>query len=157
MKVYTNKKKLLDERIFDEALFVTDNNVDCTSIGVRFVSKRTIKKLNKLHRGIDKITDVLSFPLLDTFRASCLKNFENERDPLTKELELGDIVICMAVAKKQAKKYGHSIEREVNFLALHGLLHLLGYDHIKKKDEVEMTSLAEKILADFGYNRGGHV
>lgn len=157
MKVYTNKKKLLDERIFDEALFVTDNNVDCTSIGVRFVSKRTIKKLNKLHRGIDKVTDVLSFPLLDTFRASCLKNFENERDPLTKELELGDIVICMAVAKKQAKKYGHSIEREVNFLALHGLLHLLGYDHIKKKDEVEMTSLAEKILADFGYNRGGHV
>lgn len=157
MKVYTNKPKLLKIEVLEEALKITDNEVDCPAVGIRFVSKRKIRKLNKIHRGIDKATDVLSFPMFDTKRKGSLPSFVEERDPLTKELEIGDIIICLAVAKRQAKAYKHSLEREINFLALHGFLHLLGYDHMTKKDEKEMFSLAESILNQAGIKRGENV
>lgn len=157
MKVYTNKPKLIKTEIFDMALALTENDVPCVSMGVRFVSPREIKKLNACHRDINKITDVLSFPMFDTKRKGSLIKFESERDPITKELEIGDIVICTRVAKAQAKKYKHSFEREVNFLALHGLLHLLGYDHMTPRDEKQMFTLAENILSAAGLNRGANV
>lgn len=157
MKVYTNKPKLVRVEILEEALKETENEVDCPAVGITFVRKGKIRKLNCDFRGVDKATDVLSFPMFDTKRKGSLMQFEAERDPLTKELEIGDIVICKAVAKKQAKNFGHSKEREINFLALHGFLHLLGYDHMTKKDEKEMFSLAEKILDKAGLKRGENV
>lgn len=157
MKVYSNKPKLIRTEILDEALKATKNEVDCPSVGIRFVSKHKIKKLNLKHRGIDKATDVLSFPMFDTKRSGSLAAFSDERDPLTKELEIGDIIICPAIARKQAHMYKHSIEREINFLALHGFLHLLGYDHMTKKDEKEMSALAESILSQAGIKRGENV
>ena len=84
-------------------------------------------------------------------KAQKLSEFESEKvDGL---LFLGDIVICKDVAKRQAKEYGHSLKREVCFLALHSLLHLLGYDHIEKDEEKEMMAVAEKILNKFGAKR----
>lgn len=157
MKVYTNKPKLLKTEIFDEALKLTENDVPCVSMGVRFVSRHKIKKLNAMHRDINKVTDVLSFPMFDTKRKHTLASFESERDPITKELEIGDIVICTHVARLQARKHKHSFEREVNFLALHGLLHLLGYDHMTPRDEKQMFSLAESILSAAGLKRGENV
>lgn len=157
MKVYTNKPKLLKTEIFDEALRLTENDVACVSVGVRFVSRHAIKKLNAQHRDINKVTDVLSFPMFETKRKATLAKFESERDPITKELEIGDIVICTYIARKQAKKFKHSFEREVNFLALHGLLHLLGYDHMTPRDEKQMFTLAENILSAAGLNRGENV
>lgn len=157
MKVYTNKPSLVRTEILEEALKETENIVACPAVGITFVRKGKIRKLNRDFRGIDKPTDVLSFPMFETKRKGSLVKFEQERDPLSKELEIGDIVICLSVAKKQAKVFGHSKEREINFLALHGFLHLLGYDHMTKKDEKEMFSLAEKILDNAGLKRGENV
>lgn len=104
--------------------------------GIKFVSGEEIRALNKRFRDIDKETDVLSFPLID---------FKNER--ITEKYNiLGDIVIYKEQAKLQAKKFGHSVKREICFLALHGFLHLLGYDHIEETDEKEMMSKADEIL-----------
>ena len=157
MKVYTNKPKYLQQTVFDEALKLTDNQVAGVAVGVQFVSKAKIKRLNLTKRGINKVTDVLSFPMFEAKKKASLQNFISEADPMTKELEIGDIVICTAVAKKQAKVYGHSLKRELNFLALHGFLHLLGYDHLNQRQEKEMFSLAEKILQNCNITRGGHV
>ena len=157
MKIYSNKPKLLDNRVFEKALELTSNQVEGVTVGVSFVSKAKIKKLNLARRGVNKVTDVLSFPMFETKKTATLQNFLDEIDPLTKELEIGDIVICLQVAKKQAKAYGHSLKREINFLALHGFLHLLGYDHLNAKQEKQMFGLAEKILAECGITRSENV
>lgn len=151
MKVYTNrlifKRKI--KKIFDSVLKECKIKED-VAVNVFFVSEKEIKRLNKEHRDIDKITDVLSFPMLEIKPGDNLENF---KDDLFKEIFLGDIAICTNRAKQQAKEYGHSFKREVCFLALHGLLHLLGYDHIKKQDETKMMSLAETILKKSGIRR----
>ena len=157
MKIYSNKPKLLDNQVFEKALELTSNQVEGVTVGVSFVSKAKIKKLNLERRGVNKVTDVLSFPMFETKKTATLQNFLDEIDPLTKELEIGDIVICLQVAKKQAKAYGHSLKREINFLALHGFLHLLGYDHLNAKQEKQMFGLAEKILAECGITRSENV
>lgn len=95
---------------------------------VTFTGGKKIRGLNLRFRGIDKVTDVLSFPMNEKF--------------------LGDIVICRAAAKKQAQKYGHSLEREIGFLFVHGLLHLLGYSHENSNREQIMNGLTEQILAE---------
>ena len=155
MKIYTNKPELLNQNIFDLALKLTDNFVENIAVGVQFVSSFKIKSLNKKIRGINKVTDVLSFPMLDAKKIHFLQDFDNERDPFSNELYIGDIAICLRRAKKQAKSFGHSVNREISFLALHGFLHLLGFDHLTKRDEKEMMSLAEKVLASFDIKREG--
>ena len=92
-------------------------------ISITYVDDRGMRKLNREHRGINASTDVLSFPL-------------NENSPDGK-FYLGDIVICPAVAKKQAKEKGHSLEREIAILAIHGFLHLIGYEHFQGIEEEE--------------------
>ena len=99
------------------------------NMSIVYVSLEQIQELNKNYRQIDKVTDVLSFP---------------NDDPDDKTL--GDIFISMDKAKEQAISYGHSFEREVGFLAVHGYLHLLGYDHHTKEDEEKMVFMQESIL-----------
>ena len=154
MKIYSNKPNLVNVKILEEALKITKNNVKNVAVGIEFVPWYKIKSLNKKIRNINKVTDVLSFPMLSVKKFDFLSQCDDERDPYTKELYLGDIVVCYRRAKKQAKTFGHSIEREICFLTLHGLLHLLGFDHIEKNDEVEMMEIAEKILKKFGITRG---
>lgn len=157
MKVYFKKffsHRRLINKIFDQALAATDNDVHDVAVGVCQVSSEEIRRLNSTHRNVDKVTDVLSFPFLQTdYKTNKLADFDNERSP-DGTLYLGDIYICTAVAKAQAKQYGHSFKRELCFLALHGLLHLLGYDHMTAQDEKVMQSTAEQILQNFGINRG---
>ena len=108
-------------------------------ISVSLVDNKFIHKINKEYRGIDRPTDVISFAFLDN----------EDRDALYKSKEpvcLGDIYISVEKAKEQAEEYGHSISRELSFLFVHGLLHLLGYDHMTKEDEEIMFPLQEKIL-----------
>lgn len=145
-------RKLIQE-IYDEALKVTENNHDNLWLTVTFVNKERIQELNKAYRKVDKATDVLSFPMLNIKYPQKLKEFQKENEP-DGSLYLGDIVICKKVAKMQAKQYGHSKKREVGFLALHGLLHLLGYDHIEKEDEVVMNETSKQILENLNINRG---
>ena len=103
-------------------------------VSVTIVDDEEIRKLNLEHRGIDRATDVLSFPIFDD-------EFEDEA------AVLGDIVISLERAAYQAKEYGHSFEREIAFLTVHSMLHLLGYDHEEgKAEESEMFAKQEEIL-----------
>ena len=111
------------------------------AVNIIDVSPETINEMNRDYRGVDMVTDVLSFPMLED-----IKQLEDEPDFMLGECNIGDIYINPIRAKEQAKEYGHSLRREYCFLALHGLLHLLGYDHIKKKDEVVMFKLQDEIL-----------
>lgn len=114
-------------------------NVLNSVFDVIFVDDEEMHELNKKYRGIDRTTDVLSFALNDN------KHIETE------VISLGDIFISIPKMKSQAIEYGHSEKRELSFLALHGLLHLLGYDHtLGKKEEEEMFGLQKEILNDLG-------
>lgn len=107
-----------------------------------FVTPEEIHELNKQYRGVDRVTDVISFALEDAHDVS-----------LSDVRVLGDIYICIDRMKEQAIEYGHSETRELSFLAVHGLLHLLGYDHQTKEDEEVMFGLQRKILSDLNINR----
>lgn len=106
-----------------------------------FVDSDTIHEINKNYRHVDRVTDVISFALED-----------NETITLDHRV-LGDIYICVERAEEQAKEYGHSFLRELAFLSIHGLLHLLGYDHMEKEEEKIMFSKQEDILNEFGIRR----
>ena len=110
-------------------------------LSVSIVDNEFIHKMNKEYRGIDRPTDVISFAFLDT--ESDKSAVLNSSGPVV----LGDIYISIDKAKEQAQEYGHPLDRELRFLFVHGLLHLLGYDHMKKEDEEIMFPLQEKILA----------
>ncbi len=149
-KIFPYKKTIV--KMFETAEQILKENFKEVNLSINFVSEEKIKQLNKDFRNVDRVTDVLSFPNLNKNVDQTLKEFEQEKDE-DGILFLGDIVICKKVAYKQAKEYGHSKKREVCFLALHGLLHLLGYDHIEKKDEELMMKAANSILEKFGVER----
>ena len=107
-----------------------------------FVDEETIKSINKDYRGIDKVTDVISFAFEDTGKLV----YNNVR-------LLGEIYICIPRMIEQANEYGHSEKRELSFLSVHGLLHLLGYDHMTKEDEKVMFALQELILDEQNIKR----
>ena len=116
---------------------------DKAEVNVTLVNDDEIKELNNAFRGIDKSTDVLSFPLGE--------NGEYDINPETNALMLGDIVISVEHALKQAEEYGHSIDREIAFLTVHSMLHLLGYDHVNNEtEEKEMFKKQEEILIKMG-------
>ncbi|MGI6526210.1 MAG: rRNA maturation RNase YbeY [Caldicoprobacterales bacterium] len=121
-------------------------------ISLLLTDNAEIQRLNRLYRGKDKATDVLSFPLLaldPLDRAAWLKELEEKQVPENGEVMLGDIVISVEKAEEQAKEYGHGIKRELGFLMIHGLLHLLGYDHERNQEEEQsMNTMQEAILLE---------
>lgn len=120
------KKEKLDNCLFN--IIIVDNTY--------------IHKLNKEYRGIDRPTDVISFAL------------EDYKDDVTLDFRmLGDIYISLDKAKEQAMEYGHSFLREICFLTIHGLLHLLGYDHMDKEEEEIMFKKQDEILNEFGITK----
>ena len=113
-------------------------------VSVSFVDNKYIHKINKKYRGIDRPTDVISFAFVDA---------EGNYDKILFSpgvVVLGDIYISVEKAKEQAEEYGHSLHRELSFLFVHGLLHLLGYDHMKEEDEKIMFNLQDEILSAKG-------
>lgn len=128
---------------------------DCgLSAEIIVTDEAEIRRLNAETRGIDAVTDVLSFPSLDGIRGKALKKadfpFEVDEDG---NIFLGSIVICEKRAREQAEEYGHSYMRELHYLAVHGLWHLLGYDHMTEEDKLEMRAKEEKILSKLGITR----
>lgn len=105
-----------------------------------FVNKDEIQRINREFRKIDKVTDVISFALIDDTE-------------IVQTNELGDIFICVERAREQAKEYGHSESREFAFLAVHGYLHLCGFDHQTKEEEEVMFKKQEDILKNAGLGR----
>lgn len=133
--------------VFNEAMKV--EQIDkYYEVSVVYVSKEKIQEINRTYRGIDRVTDVISFALFDNEDDIV---FEDEEEEIT---TLGDIFICVDVMKEQAKEYGHSEKRELAFLAVHGLLHLLGYDHDTNEKEREMFAKQELILNNLDITRG---
>lgn len=123
-----------EEKIENSKLYVT----------ITLTDEENIKKINKEYRNIDKATDVLSFPMFEKdelVQKIKEKSFEHED-------VLGDIVISIPKVEEQAKEYGHSFERELSYMVVHGFYHLMGYDHIKEEDKKEMRPKEEKILND---------
>ena len=119
-----------------------------------FLSREEIKELNARTRGIDSVTDVLSFPSMDGIKGKKIKAREH-RDCIDEEgrLFLGSIAICTDRAHEQAEEYGHSYERELNYLAVHGALHCLGYDHMTEEDKREMREKEELIMSRMNLQR----
>lgn len=122
-------------------------------VELSFVTKEEIHELNNSARGVDRATDVLSFPALDEIKPFTQKNYPFEYSPEKKAVELGSIVICREVAEEQAKEYGHSLRRETCYLFTHGLLHLSGYDHIEESDRAVMRKKEEIVLGALGITR----
>lgn len=119
---------------------------------VEFVSRKDMRELNKRTRGIDKETDVLSFPNLKDIS----KPFTAENYPFESYegiVMLGSVVICSEIAAAQAEEYGHSVERENCYLFTHGLMHLLGYDHINEDEREIMRDKEEAVLEACGITR----
>lgn len=115
-------------------LSIKDNYI----VDVTIIDNQEIHKINKEYRGVDRPTDVISFAFFDDKNESLVKGDAPK--------SLGQILISYQKAEEQAKEYGHSLNREMSFLFVHGLLHLLGYDHMNEKDEKEMFKLQDDIL-----------
>lgn len=121
---------------------VTKEKLENCLFNIILVDNDYIHKLNKEYRGIDRVTDVISFAL------------EDSQDEVKLDFRvLGDIYISVDKAKDQSKEYGHSFLRELSFLTIHGLLHLLGYDHMTKEEEEIMFKKQDELLNEFGITR----
>ena len=119
-------------------------------VSISFVNNQEMRKLNKEYRNIGKETDVLSFPLVE-FIEEELNTEDEDAEYIEEEIALGDIVISMEKAAEQSEEYGHSFKRELAFLLVHGMLHLLGYDHDEEASEGEMFDKQEEILKNMKF------
>lgn len=143
------------KKIFKKTLKLTDQKPRLFEVCLEFNNNKEMKELNNRTREIDKTTDVLSFPNLENVFNKKIKkaHFEEEVNPETGKIMLGDVVINVDRAKKQAEEYEHSFKREVCYLFVHGLLHLLGFDHIDELDKNLMRGQEELILSKFKITR----
>ena len=128
-----------EEKLEDSKLIIT----------ITLTTPSKIRKINNEYRQIDRATDVLSFPMFE--KSELDKKIENN-DFLYEDI-LGDIIISVEKVKEQAEEYGHSFERELSYMVVHGFYHLMGYDHIEEKDKIIMRPKEEKILNKLGITR----
>ncbi len=136
----------LVEKLLQHAATV-ENIEDGSEGSITFVTNEKIHEINREYRDKDQPTDVISFALEELG--------EGEVEIVGEDIPcvLGDIIISTDRTKEQAEEYGHSFERELGFLAVHGFLHLLGYDHMTKEDETIMFKKQDEILSTFGLER----
>lgn len=127
---------------------VKELNLDNCMFNIIFITNKEIHKINKEYRNVDRPTDVLSFPI---FSREEINDFANlEEDKKVRELELGDIIICIDVLQEHAIEYQTGILREMLYMITHGVCHLMGYDHMVEDEKKEMRALEEKILSKIG-------
>ena len=123
-------------------------NVPC-EINVLVTDDAGIRAIHKAYRDIDRATDVLSFPMFELTPGELPEDWSEYRDPATHKVPLGDMAISLERAKAQAAEFGHSAEREVGYLTIHSVLHLLGYDHVDEGPmKKQMRAREEAILAE---------
>lgn len=146
------QEKALLEKVAESALSVM--GAEDAALDLSFVGRGRIRSLNASLRGVDRVTDVLSFPTLEKVSLPLNKgNYPNDVDVQTGKVYIGSIVICRARAKEQAAEYGHSLARELSYLTVHGVLHLLSFDHIEESDRTKMRAAEESILSALGIGR----
>lgn len=117
-------------------------------IDIILTNPENIRKINNQYRNIDKETDVLSFPMFEKDEIENLKNNGNDI-----EEALGDIIISIKKVQEQAKEYGHSFERELAYMLIHGFYHLMGYDHMNEEEKKQMREKEEGVLSKLNINR----
>ena len=132
------------------ALLLEGVDLPC-EVNVLITSNKVIRGYNRKFRDIDKATDVLSFPMLEYTMPGWLNRIDSETDRNTGVLPLGDIIISIEKARKQAKDYGHTLEQETTYLIIHSVLHLLGYDHEIMPMEKMMRFKEKQIMNEMGY------
>ena len=133
------KQSYKEERMEDSKLIKTKT----------LTTPDNIQEINRDYRGIDKATDVLSFPMFEKEELTeKIKNKQYEHEDV-----LGDIIISVERVEEQAKEYGHSFERELSYMLVHGFYHLMGYDHIEEADKIIMRPKEEKVLTDLKIER----
>ena len=137
-------KKVLEECYKTENL--TNSKLIIT---ITLTTPEKIRQINNEYRQIDKATDVLSFPM---FEKSELDEKIKKQEFLHEDV-LGDIIISVQKVEEQAKEYGHSFERELSYMVVHGFYHLMGYDHIEEKDKIIMRPKEENVLSKLGITR----
>ena len=126
------------KKVFDKC-FEEDSKLYIT---VTFTNPENIQEINKQYRNIDRATDVLSFPM---FEKEELEQKIKQKDFEHEDI-LGDIIISIEKVEEQAKEYGHSFERELSYMLVHGFYHLMGYDHMEEEDKKKMRKKEENIL-----------
>ena len=124
------------------------------SVEIIFTDAEGIRRLNARTRGVDAVTDVLSYPSFAHVAGAPIRAAEHAID-LDEDgnVFIGSVAICSARAAEQAAEYGHSLEREINYLAAHGICHLLGYDHMTEEDRPAMRALEERVLSKMNLSR----
>ncbi|MBC2579242.1 rRNA maturation RNase YbeY [Clostridium sp. DJ247] len=154
-----NKIQVTDElentivKVVEHSLQQENVNIPC-EVSIIFVDNQEIKEINKENRNIDKVTDVLSFPMLEFPTGKVFKEaYEGhefaESDFDDGSLVLGDIALSLEKAKEQSIEFGHSFLREASYLIVHSILHLLGYDHMEEEEKSVMRRREEEILEKF--------
>lgn len=143
MRILYSEENILDDVMLEDlekaAVLCVEKEglpAENAEISLTFVSKEEIRELNNQYRGIDNHTDVLSFPLIEDF------DFIEEDD----DYMLGDVVICLEKAREQAEEFGHSERREIVYLFVHSVCHLLGFDHMEEDEKKEMRQREEEVM-----------
>ncbi|WP_248624789.1 rRNA maturation RNase YbeY [Enterococcus cecorum] len=155
---FIDEQHLLTEEKINEIADLLDFAGEClklspdTEMSVTFMNNAEIRQINRDYRNKDQATDVISFALEDEGEGELAIIFDEE-EAFDLPRNIGDIMISVERAKEQAEEYGHSFDRELGFLAVHGFLHLNGYDHMTPEDEKEMFTLQEDILTAYGLKR----
>ncbi|MCR5053554.1 MAG: rRNA maturation RNase YbeY [Lachnospiraceae bacterium] len=164
MTIYFEDEYSMDQRINFDCKEVAGSVIDKTlrkegfpfdvQVSLTLTDEETIRNTNSEFRGIDSVTDVLSFPSNEFLPGEYdVPEDELETDPDTEEVVLGDIIICVERMLSQAEEYGHSVKREFAFLVTHSMLHLLGYDHMTDDERLVMEDKQRKILEELGITR----
>ena len=160
MEVIVNKEPedlIIEDSIINDLDSAVKNivklyDVSENEVSITLTNDKIIHKLNREYRGIDRPTDVLSFAFRESDEPEI--NFDDDFESGTDNIDiLGEIIISVERAQRQAEEYGHSFRREIVFLTVHGMLHLLGYDHIEEEERLEMEREQNFIMEQLGIDR----
>ena len=147
--IYCEDELLTMDKLSAVELAVAESVQTDVPLAIEFlrVDEKEIRRLNNETRGIDKVTDVLSYPTLDLERGAPIHGAEHPYEfDENGNLLIGSVVICKERAEEQALEYGHSIERELHYLLVHGIMHCLGYDHMQEDEKAQMREREEAVL-----------
>ena len=136
----------LIDRVVEKCFEIENLDENKVYVAITLTTPEEIREINKEFRKIDKETDVLSFPIFEKKDIKMLrKNIEIVDEEMPQDV-LGNIIISMKKVEEQAKEYGHSVERELAYMVVHGFYHLMGYDHMVEEDKKVMREKEEKVL-----------
>ncbi len=144
------QEKIVNIRKIAKAVYKTLEQTANLKAEIVFVSNEEIQRLNRDTRGVDKVTDVLSYPSLDEIRGKVLQKEDCQTVLDGRYIFVGSIALCKDKIREQAQEYGHSAIREQTYLIVHGLMHLMGYDHLTDEDKLEMRTKEKLALKRLG-------